>query len=238
VPPSTDGVQSSLLVKDGAPGKTVKVPVTSRTSPFKLKDLFKGLSDAQKDAFRRTPLGHLLDIQISTLPLNYSHYAIQNYNPSTQDITLADGKKLPITQKSVELVLGFARGSRSMLKLPENAEAMINTWRKQFKGGKRTMKALKELIFAGGIGADFMRNMYVYIICGLIWSAGGDVVYDGAVPYLQEVDDVGELNWCEYVIHKLTEARGKWTYGTPFCGPILFLLVSILAFSSTVFCVL
>jgi len=126
-------------------------------------------------------------------------------------------------------------GPRSMVKPPSNVTAsqitdMKKIWRRQFNGAKRTMRALKELIHNNkdDVGPDFLRNMYVYIISGVIWSGGSDIVYDDSLPYLQEVDKVDQLNWCEYVIDKLIESKLKWKMGKPFCGPILFLVVSIL----------
>jgi len=179
VPPSINELGSDSLVEDCAQGVTEKPPVHSRTSPFKLEELFNGLSEAQRAAFRQTPLGHLLDLQIGKLPLNFSHYIINNYNPSTQEIRLADGKHLSVTAKSIQLALGLPMGPRSMLKLPRNVTKsqitdMKNIWRSQFKGVKRTMKALKELIHNNkdDVGPAFLRNMFIYIISGVIWSGG------------------------------------------------------------------
>jgi len=104
VPPPINEVESDSLVGHGAQGVTEKPPVHSRTSPFKLEELFNGLSEEQRYAFRQTPLGHLLDLQIGKLPINFSHYIINNYNQVLKRLGWLMGNILALLQRVYNLL--------------------------------------------------------------------------------------------------------------------------------------
>ena len=89
------------------------------------------------------------------------------------------------------------------------------------------MAELKERILKQETGPSFTKNVIIYITSSLIYCNGNDEVYLEPIPHLKNVDEIGDLNWCEFVIHRLSEEKLKWIPKTSFIGPLLFLVVSV-----------
>lgn len=207
----------------------------TKTSPFKLISLFKLLSKTKKDSFRKTPLGHLLDLNVGRLPSYLARIILISYKHRTQTIEIGNGSSFRVSAKNVNLTLGLPMGHKSMIEPPtgttsEDGVNMKEKWISQFgvdHGEPVKMVELKSLILESeDYGPNFIRNLLVYIINSLITCRGNDSVCLDMLPHLQDVDKIHELNWCEYVMDKLSETREKWQPGNPFYGPILFIIVS------------
>lgn len=226
--------------KDEKPLSTKYPGLDTKTSPSKVLALFKTLKNKpheDKEAyFRDTSLGHLLDLNVGRLPSQLAYYVLKSYDHRTQTITLKDGKSFRVCAENVHMTLGLPMRNVSMLKTPTSVTVqdildMKAKFAKQFgkiKGELVKMSELKSLILKEEVGPDFIRNLVLYINTALICCNGNDNVVLDILPHLQDVDKIHELNWCEYVMHKLSNSTGKFRKrnAKAYYGPILFLIVS------------
>jgi hypothetical protein len=238
-PPSVNDDESKAVKKEDFKRKALstRFGLETRTSTFKLLQLFNNFSEAKKACFKTCALGHFLGLAIGRLPKYYAHYVVSQCNHRSLKFVVADRSSFMISAKNVKLTLGLPMGPRSMSGLPSNKAASIKKWSAQFdervKEGKKkkdiSMSELKALILDTedeDLGPDFIRNVLLYIINAVIWSPGSDSVYLDPLPFLEDVDNIKEYNWCQFVIDKVVAAGEKWTAESPYCGPLLFLIVS------------
>ena len=113
----------------------------TKMSPFKLKQLFSKMSDERKEYFRKTPLGHFVDIQVGRMPIYLVQFIISKYNSTEQTIELPNGKIFRVATKNVHLTLGLPMAKKSMIGRPKDkterqCDEEIAKWAAQFNKKK------------------------------------------------------------------------------------------------------
>ncbi|KAH6781951.1 hypothetical protein C2S51_007244 [Perilla frutescens var. frutescens] len=79
-------------------------------------------------------------------------------------------------------------------------------------------------------GEWFKMNFMILVITSMIENYEDVHIYKNLMDCLQEIDNVSQYDWCEYVLRSLMNHTIKWKSNKtmPFTGPILFLLMMYL----------
>nr|GMC46610.1 ulp1 protease family, C-terminal catalytic domain-containing protein [Ipomoea batatas] len=136
----------------------------------------------------------LFHLQIDNLPTRMGYWLDQNYNPRNSTLYLADGTGVSITEQDVQLVLGFPRG-----------DIKIEKWSRA-----HSTDLLEE--WKGLVDKSARGYLYSDVIKAMLSCEDGDV------------DQIKNLNWCDYVLRSLMDSQLAWAKSSKalFTGSLLF----------------
>ncbi|KAH6758679.1 hypothetical protein C2S51_018914 [Perilla frutescens var. frutescens] len=217
--------QDYRLVEDGYP------LLTSRAIPSPLTNAIKNFNEAQREAVINIGFGEILNLQVKELLHKMTYWILNNFKPRRCEIELADnGGRLLLDEDDVLLILGLPKGRTLISKRTRNTCQLTETWRKRFARHKYRIvpsNVVIDMLEDVERGDWFKRQFIVLLTCCLIENGGNGYIYPNIMHHLQDIDNVSELNWCEFVIRCLVETSLWWQINKArdFRGPILFLIL-------------
>jgi len=199
-------------------------------SPKTITEIIAKLSDDQREWLVKTGFKDLLSFTLTQVPHELAYKLVAAYNIETQSLELGD-KKINITEKDVESVLGFPRGSNPLQFNQQTAA--VRDWEAQFKDKTRsriqTTDVTKKIKEEKTASENFKRSFLVMLGNTLIGQSKDAYAVRELAGIEGDLNKQHNYNWCTYVLAKLNTAIQAWhdKPTNPFTGPLLFLVVSI-----------
>nr|GMD52448.1 uncharacterized protein LOC109155335 [Ipomoea batatas] len=203
--------------------------VETRGSIKVLYNVIKSLNGRQRRAVRDIGFGGLLSLDIKETPLRLGRWLLTNYNPVDRVLNLENGNAIHITTEDVADVFGFPMGSIPMVKRRKRELGpMLVEWRENLgkPDGNMSPKNVCDAMLEQWDGGEwFRRHFSVIVATTLIKCSGNGTVNQQFLELLDDVADIGDLNWCECLLESLGECHTPWSEGRvqKFVGPIDFL---------------
>nr|GMC77925.1 hypothetical protein DM860_011184 [Ipomoea batatas] len=169
----------------------------------------------------------LFHLQIDNLPTRMGYWLDQNYNPRNSTLYLADGTGVSITEQDVELVLGFPRGDIKIEKWSRAHSTDLLEWKglvDKSARGYLYSDVIKAMLSCEDGGLWFKRH-FILLVCSLfIDTPQNGYVRPHIFHHLVDVDQIKNLNWCDYVLRSLMDSQLAWAKSSKalFTGSLLF----------------
>nr|GMD95284.1 uncharacterized protein LOC109155335 [Ipomoea batatas] len=203
--------------------------IETRGSIKVLYNVIKSLNGRQRRDVRDIGFGGLLSLDIKETPLRLGRWLLTNYNPVDRVLNLENGNAIHITSEDVADVFGFPMGSIPMVKRRKrDLGPMLVEWRENLgkPDGNISPKNVCDAMLEQRDGGEwFKRHFSVIVATTLIECSGNGTVNQQFLELLDDVADIGDLNWCECLLESLGECHTPWSEGRvqKFVGPIDFL---------------
>nr|GMD12173.1 uncharacterized protein LOC109155364 [Ipomoea batatas] len=203
--------------------------VETRGSIKVLYNVIKSLNGRQRRAVRDIGFVGLLSLDIKETPLRLGRWLLTNYNPMDRVLNLENGNAIHIRTEDVADVFGFPMGSIPMVKRRKRELGpMLVEWRENLgkPDGNISPKNVCDAMLEQRDGGEwFRRHFSVIVATTLIECSGNGTVNQQFLELLDDVADIGDLNWCECLLESLGECHTPWSEGRvqKFVGPIDFL---------------
>nr|GMC78943.1 uncharacterized protein LOC109189836 [Ipomoea batatas] len=107
---------------------------------------------------------------------------------------------------------------------------ILNSWRESYEKVDYTITpaevATKLEKYPDG-GECFIRNYALLVVSTVVRTMQNGYVYQHVIPNLEDTLEIGNLNWCQYVIYSLIATQPAWKAKKTqrFTGPLVFLTV-------------
>nr|GLL27330.1 uncharacterized protein LOC109179738 isoform X2 [Ipomoea trifida] len=205
--------------------------LTTRCSARVLVKARKKFSRRQQGAVRALGFGKLLDLEVVQTPGRMGRWLLENFDPKTMSLRLGNGVSLPIQEKDVEATLGLPRGRVTITKHGNNdVSNFLLRWRGKFgtTSHEITPKMIALEMASLTDGCEwFKRHFTTLMVTTLIECMNNGYAYQMITDEFEEVEKIGELNWCKFLLDSLVETRAAWLKNPRqrYIGPILFLTV-------------
>jgi len=127
--------------------------------------------------------------------------------------------------------LGLPRGGMEIVKLPPLVNTgVLEDWRIHIGLPLHMIRhtdVSEAMLSDVSGGTSFIRDFIVLFHACLIEPLQSGAANQSLVRSLENVDDVGNWNWCGFVIKCLEDAKTKWdgNRAAPFTGPLIFVTV-------------
>nr|GMC54007.1 uncharacterized protein LOC109171666 [Ipomoea batatas] len=144
---------------------------------------------------------------------------------------MGNGVSLPIQEEDVEATLGLPRGRVTITKRGNNdVSNFLLRWRGKFgtTSHEITPKMIALEMASLTDGCEwFKRHFTTLMVTTLIECMNNGYAYQMITDEFEEVEKIGELNWCKFLLDSLVETRAAWLKNPRqrYIGPILFLTV-------------
>lgn len=203
----------------------------TRSSPRCLYDAVRKMNSQQKQAVKEMGFGHLLNWNIRTLPRRLAYWVVDNFNSKSCDLMTHNGRTLTVTEEDVHRVLGFPNGHRKivLLKRRETNE-LYEQWKAFFDDGNIWLHDVANAMLRCTDGGSwFMRHFMILVSTSLIESHKSGNVVPYIMRCLENLEEIQQWNWAEYVMKSLVTNKRTWAKDTSkmFAGPAMFLVVSV-----------
>nr|GLL49880.1 uncharacterized protein LOC109154811 isoform X1 [Ipomoea trifida]GMC88039.1 uncharacterized protein LOC109154811 isoform X1 [Ipomoea batatas] len=208
----------------------------SRTSPNCLFQLFKHLTDEQKEVVQEIGFGGLLHLSTDRLASSLSCWLANSYEVADQTlyVDLSRGKKIEINSYDVHLTLGLPCSDIEVVEAgnsddsDESYKNLLDRWRESWNiqcGSPTAAAMLKAMQGDKSHGEEFRRNFVILTVSTLLASTQTRYVNFKILKSLINVEQIKELDWSGYTIKKLNLAMDSWKAKTDsfFTGSMLFL---------------
>lgn len=219
----------------------------SRMSPAAITRLMKKcFSKQQKKEISSIGFGSLEFLDVQKMPLHLAYWIVYHFDANTCSLNIPGEKSLVITEQDVHDVLGLPIGGEEIdLSFEDKDVDLLDSWKKQFPLNTLCVSVGDLATFlknTKGASAMFKRNFVVLCCTVLMSGTQNKNVNHWILRYPRNVDHIKKLNWCNYILKSLVEAKKYWQAKPNrfFPGSIFFLMVSKYMFSCEVnfrFCV-
>ncbi|KAH6799249.1 hypothetical protein C2S51_035733 [Perilla frutescens var. frutescens] len=201
----------------------------SRAIPGELVKAISTMGDGHKRAVRQMGFGHILNLNVHLVPAHLAYWVLDNFDAQSCEIKLSSGRSIAVDADDVHYVFGFPKGGETIhTRRRSDVFDEEDKWYKQFDTtkGRALLSRVREKMMEDVDGGDvFKKNFLVLLTSSLIENGMNGYVSPHLMYYMDKLDILPNLDWCEYVVrslieHKVIWARNKTNY---FGGPILFL---------------
>nr|GMC78940.1 uncharacterized protein LOC109189836 [Ipomoea batatas] len=107
---------------------------------------------------------------------------------------------------------------------------ILNSWRESYEKVDYTItpaEVATKLEKYPDEGECFIRNYALLVVSTVVRTMQNGYVYQHVIPNLEDTLEIGNLNWCQYVIYSLIATQPAWKAKKTqrFTGPLVFLTV-------------
>ncbi|KAH6769975.1 hypothetical protein C2S52_014778 [Perilla frutescens var. hirtella] len=203
----------------------------SRAIPGELVNAISTMGDAHKRAVREIGFGHILNLNVHLVPTHMEYWVLDSFDAHSCEIKFSSGRSIVVDADDVHYVFGFLKGGETIhTRRRSDVFDEEDKWYKQFDRtkGRVLLSRVREKMMEDVDGGDvFKKNFLVLLTSTLIENGVNGYVSPHLMYYMDKLDSIPNLDWCEYIVRSLIEhnviwARNKTNY---FGGPILFLTV-------------
>ena len=157
---------------------------------------------------------------------------LKSFNLARCEIPLSRGVSLTLDEEDVHLTLGFPRGPT---RISRPADKQSNFQFNDYAADR--CKKSRYKMTAGDIakmiteevngGPDFKRLFMFLLENDIIETPADGQLKPKILHFIDDVDEIGNLNWCGYVLSVLEATFTTWDGGDSvyFTGPLHFLVV-------------
>lgn len=204
-----------------------------RQTPTEFISVIQNLTPRQKEAVNELGFGPVLDFNITEIPGHLAYWVLKTFNLARCQIPLSGGGSLTLDEEDVHLTLGFPRGSTPISRPRGNQTNFAYNDLVAARCGKTRFKMtapdIARVIRQEVDGGPDFKKMFMFLLeNALIETPSDGNCKPKILNFIDDVDEISNLNWCGYVLSVLEAAYTSWsTAESPyFFGPIHFLVVS------------
>nr|GMC64727.1 uncharacterized protein LOC109189836 [Ipomoea batatas] len=196
-----------------------------------LVDANKLLTTGQRRTVIDMGFGTMLNFQIADTPLRLGHWLLSNLDIDSMQLKLPNGLALNVDEEAAEAVFGLPRGPKVMTDRAKHQKSVIlNSWRESYEKVDYTITPVEvdaKLEKYPDGGEYFIRNYALLVVSTVVRTMQNGYVYQHVIPNLKDTLEIGNLNWCQYVIYCLIATQPAWKAKKTqrFTGPLVFLTV-------------
>nr|GLL21437.1 uncharacterized protein LOC109179738 isoform X2 [Ipomoea trifida] len=179
-----------------------------------LVDANKLLTAGQRRTVIAMGFGPMLNFQIADTPLRLGHWLLSNLDIDSMHLKLPNGLALNVDEEAVEAVFGLPRGPKVMTDRAKHQKSVIlNSWRESYEKVDYTITPAEvptKLEKYPDGGECFIRNYALLVVSTVVRTMQNGYVYQHVIPNLEDTLEIGNLNWCQYVIYSLIATQPAW----------------------------
>ncbi|KAH6766684.1 hypothetical protein C2S52_017667 [Perilla frutescens var. hirtella] len=178
------------------------------------------MNKAQEEAVRQLGFGSILHLDITKLPQKITYWLLENFDLVSRELQLQHGRRLRIEVSNVSVIFDFPRGPHKIQKSVRGQICQV----------MQKDELLTSILSDTTAGEWFKMNFMILVITSMIENYDDGHIYKNLMDCLQDIDNVSQYDWCDYVLRSLVNHTVKWKSNKtmPFTGPILFLLMMYL----------
>lgn len=218
--------ENSKKVKDSLPKLNTRFP------PTHITETMTCLNKEQRRCIQSIGFGSAITMKLKKLPRRLCYWVVDNYDPTTNSIRVAD-QNLIVTREKVHEIYGIPLGYIQMSN-PRKANSrnhVVKHWKAQFpKSMKRIrLSHVLDMIKKDTTGGPlFVMNFLVLFVSVMIGCPTMGTINQGFLENIRGDVDIKQLDWCGFVVSCLKSSRMIWKRFDEKCnygGPIVFLLL-------------
>ena len=217
-------------------------PVSIRCSPMKFKEIVAALGDTLKGQVVAKNFGGLLQFKPHELDRHLLSWLMRKLNPETMKLEIGGGKEIAITEHSVWCVFQIPNAGSDPPHMTDDEARIIrrelglqicgNAYnpRRGFSAGD-ILEGLNKKTLRGSLG---LRAFFMCAFQSLLFSNTDAYIRLEDVKYTEDLENIGNRNWCKAVVDHLRKAARLYRKDFPDKGimaPIsgcgIFLMVSV-----------
>ena len=185
----------------------------------------------QKMCLERIGLGGLLEFKLDGIPNKLAFYVVDNFNPETMKIKIANDA-IEVTKDLIGELLGIRNEGRDIMGDEiEKDKEMLDSWNEQFDKKEILTGDVKAVIRKSKV-ADFNFKLnFIVLFANVMGGVKGKAVCDLSVlDHIRRDTDLTSINWCDYVWRGLKSCKDGWKRDMTnnyFLGPLTLLTVSL-----------
>ncbi|RCV45923.1 hypothetical protein SETIT_9G491900v2 [Setaria italica] len=202
----------------------------SRCNPSNLIQTAKNFTLEQCDLIRRNGFGGLLNLKCRKNPphLLY-HWLAKHFNCATSELVFSNGTVIPVTAKSVQLILGIPYGNRKV-KYEMDAQSTALMKQDYYSDGlpARITSIGEQLSEMRKADDRFLRTFLLLAMSCFLCPTTSCRISPRCFPSLVDISSVAQLDWCDFVLKQLVSSIKRYKHRLTICGCMFFLAVHYL----------
>lgn len=209
-----------------------KLPrIEIRATPKELVKAIEKMDKGQRNKVREMGFGSLLNLKIQEIPHKLGYWLVDNFCACSGNLKLQNGTEIHIKASDVETTLGFGRGEIKIESRKKTGDCkLLREWRALFGKKDHTIKpseVSKKMIECVQGEGWFKIHFVVLMVTLLIESLGNVYANQRIIKYLEDIDNIQRIDWCDFVVKSLVLSKQQWEQNkqSMFKGPLLFLMV-------------
>lgn len=204
-----------------------------RVSPRLLVVALSQLNALQMKAVEDIGFGHLLQLQVESVPGRLVTWCLDRFQPIKCSIQLPDKSLLHISAEDVFLIFGFPKGAQRIDKKSiTQDDEIIKEWTTKLK--KKRYRILPSDVVSAMLGeADggvwFKRLFLMLVETCLFENAADGYVKPKIMDIIRDLSKIKQYDWCNHMITALLRSHARWLGNKSkiFTGPSMFIVVSL-----------
>lgn len=211
--------------KKAAPG------LQTRSSPKSLYHACSTLRPHQIACLEQIGFGGVVDIKMDGIPSRLGLYVVDKFDEKKMEIKLSTGS-LMLTKDLIAEMLGIKNEGIDILAGgSKDDDKMVESWTKQYEGGKDIKPADVKARIRKSKEADLNFKLnFIVLFTSVMGRLKNKGVCDLKIlDYITPDTNLSEINWCDYIWKCLQSCKSGWIKGKKDCyflGPLTFLTVS------------
>ena len=203
----------------------------TRSSPKKLFNAIETLTPVQKMCLERIGLGGLLEFKLDGIPNKLAFYVVDNFNPETMKIKIANDA-IEVTKDLIGELLGIRNEGRDIMGDEiEKDKEMLDSWNEQFDKKEILTGDVKAVIRKSKVADLNFKLNFIVLFANVMGGVKGKAVCDLSVlDHIRSDTDLASIYWCDYVWGGLKSCKDGWKRdmtNSYFLGPLTLLTVSL-----------
>ncbi|KAH6787520.1 hypothetical protein C2S52_007072 [Perilla frutescens var. hirtella] len=188
----------------------------SRACPGELVDAMGYMNEKQKDAVRTMGFAQILHLTTHKVPAQLAYWVLDHFDASSSELVMDNGRSISVDPDDVYSVFGFPKaGTLIQTRRRSDVCSKEETWYNQFdkeRGrGRIVMNDVRVKMMDDSDGGDmFKMNFLVLVTASLVENAVNGYISPHLMNYMDKLDTIADLDWCEYVVRSLIEHKVIW----------------------------
>ncbi|CAH9141436.1 unnamed protein product [Cuscuta epithymum] len=214
--------------------------------PYCLIEMFDSLSEKQVKDVKDIGFEGVLNCRISTkINSRLVSWLVNNFDSGSLMFNIASGKEFVVTEADVHdvFLLPWVVGSEVVesqwvrntknSKQKTSGQLVMENWKRKFGvtgAGSVNLRKITDAIKEEKEGGDEFKRLFVlFVVSHLLAPTSNRTACLQLVVALEDVGKIKDLNWCGYVLKKLSSAvqRFKRNHENTFVGGCLLLLQTL-----------
>ncbi|CAN6290234.1 unnamed protein product [Urochloa humidicola] len=202
----------------------------SRCTPSHLIQSTKNFTLEQCDLISRNGFGGLLNLKCRKNPphLLY-HWLAKHFNCATSELVFSNGTVIPVTAKSVQLILGIPYGNRKVnYEIDAQSTALMK--HDYYSDGLpvRITSIVEKLSEMRKADDCFLRTFILLAVSCFLCPTTSCRISPRCFPSLVDISSVAQFDWCGFVLKQLVSSIKRYKHRLTICGCMFFLAVHYL----------
>ncbi|KAH6763123.1 hypothetical protein C2S52_020556 [Perilla frutescens var. hirtella] len=182
------------------------------------------MNEKQKDAVRTMGFAQILHLTTHKVPAQLVYWVLDHFDASSSELVMDNGRSISVDPDDVYSVFGFPKGgiliqTRRRSDVCSKEETWYNQFDKERGRGRIVMNDVRVKMMNDSDGGDmFKMNFLVLVTASLVENAVNGYISPHLMNYMDKLDTIADLDWCEYVVRSLIEHKviwdknKRWTY--------------------------